>query len=225
VRGPISKDLLDEAGARNVVVCGDPAVAFHAPYATRPLPIRNGGRLRVGINSGDCSGNLWGRAEDVQDSFVALVRWLQRSGHQIEIIPVWQKDVEACVDVARRSGLDRTTVSPVCYTHEAFLSRVETLDLMVCLKLHAGVLAAAANVPFVSLEYQPKCRDFAASLGWEDFVIRTDQVQAGKLIDLVAALIAQLDSRRIELCRRMCTLMSRFDQYCDQIKPLLMKSS
>jgi Polysaccharide pyruvyl transferase len=225
VRGPASKALLDEAGARNVVVCGDPAVSFHAPYAAKALPSHQGGALRVGINSGDCSGHLWGRAEDVQDAFVALARWLQRSGHQIEIIPVWQKDVEACLDLARRAELDRSTVSPVCYTHEAFFERVEKLDLMVCLKLHAGILAAAANVPFVSLEYQPKCRDFAASVGWEDFVIRTDQVQPGRLIDLVGALVAQLDSRRMELCRNMCALMNRFDQYCDQIEPLLLKSS
>ena len=225
VRGPISKSLLEDAGARNIVICGDPAVAFHAPYATKPLPAHHEGPLRVGINTGDCSGHLWGRAEDVQESLGALARWLQQSGHQIDIIPVWQKDVESCLDVARRAELDRSVVSPVCYTHEEFLGRVDKLDLLVCLKLHAGILAAAANVPFVSLEYQPKCRDFAASLGWEDFVIRTDQVQPGRLIDLVAALLAQLDSRRPELCRGMCALMNRFDKYCDEIEPLLLNSS
>jgi hypothetical protein len=36
VRGPVSKGELDEAGARNVEICGDPAVLFHAPYASRP---------------------------------------------------------------------------------------------------------------------------------------------------------------------------------------------
>ncbi len=222
VRGPISKALLEDAGACNVVVSGDPAVAFHAPYAAKPIPAHHEAPLRVGINTGDCSGHLWGRAQDIQDSLVALARWLKCSGHPIDIIPVWQKDVEACFEVARRAELDRSAVTPVCYTHDAFLSRMEKLDLLVCLKLHAGVLAAAANVPFVCLEYQPKCRDFAASLGWEDFVIRTDQVQPGRLIDLVARLIGQLDSRRQDLCRGMCALMNRFDEYCNQIEPLLL---
>ena len=225
VRGPISKALLDDAGARNVVICGDPAVAFHAPYQATPLPAPSEGPLRVGINPGDCSGKMWGRADDVQESLIALARWLRKSGHQIAIVPVWQNDVEACLDVARRAGLDRSVISPVCYTRQAFLGWVEKLDLLVCLKLHAGILAAAANVPFVSLEYQPKCRDFAASVGWEEFVIRTDQIQPGRLIDLVATLIAQLDSKRKELCRRVCGLMDRFDQYCDRIEPLLLKSS
>jgi hypothetical protein len=222
VRGPMSKALLDDAGARNVVVCGDPAVSFHRPYSNQPRPARREGPLRVGLNTGDCSGQLWGRAEDVSDSFVALARWLRQSGHQVEIIPVWTRDVEPCLEVARRAQLDRSAVSSVCYAHDAFLERVEKLDLMVCLKLHAGVLAAAANVPFVSVEYQPKCRDFAASLGWEDFVLRTDQLEPGKLIALVESLIAQLDARQQELCRGMCALMHRFDEYCDQIEPLLL---
>jgi len=34
VRGPLSKARLDDAGANDVVVCGDPAVAFHASCAT-----------------------------------------------------------------------------------------------------------------------------------------------------------------------------------------------
>ena len=225
VRGPISKALLDDAGAGNVVVCADPAVAFHAPYAAKPLPARRDGPLRIGLNPGDCSGHLWGRMEDVQDSFVALSRWLNQSGHHIEIIPVWQKDVESCLEVARRAELDASVVRPVCYTHETFLSRVENLDLMVCLKLHAGVLAAAANIPFVSLEYQPKCRDFAASLQWEEFVIRTDEIAPAKLIDTVVALIAQLDSKRPELCRNMCELMNRFDAYCRQIAPIMLRSA
>ena len=79
-------------------------------------------------------------------------------------------------------------------------------------------LAAAANVPFVSLEYQPKCRDFAASIGWEQFVVRTDKISPNGLIDLVAVLIEQLEPRRTALCRQMCLIMEGFEGYCDEIE-------
>lgn len=218
VRGPISKILLDDAGARNVVISGDPAVAFHEPYAGKS-PMKGADRpLRIGINTGDCSGKMWGNPESVEECLLALVRWLRQSRHQIEVFPVWQKDVQACEDLARRSELDRSVVHPVYYTAESFLRGVENLDLMVCLKLHAGVLAAAANVPFVSLEYQPKCRDFAASIGWEEFVVRTDRVTSKGLIDLVAAMIEQLETRRAALCRHMCSIMQDFGRYCEQIE-------
>lgn len=116
-------------------------------------------------------------------------------------------------------------MSPLCYTAEAFLSRVENLDLMVCLKLHAGVLAAAANVSFVILEYQPKCRDFAAGIGWEEFVVRTDDLKPGKLIDVVSSLVPRLDFLRAGLCRKMCGLMNRFEKYCHEIEPVLFESA
>ena len=218
VRGPISKALLDEAGARNVLISGDPAVAFHRPYAGKSAVEHSGQPLLIGINTGDCSGKMWGNPEDVEESLVALVRWLRQSNHQVAIFPVWQKDTKACENLARRARLDRCVVSPVCYTAGEFLSRVEKLDLMVCLKLHAGVLAAAANVPFVSLEYQPKCRDFAASIGWEQFVVRTDKISPNGLIDLVAVLIEQLEPRRTALCRQMCLIMEGFEGYCDEIE-------
>ncbi len=225
VRGPVSKDFLDDAGAQNVVVCGDPAVLFHKQYADMSSSLHKTGPLHIGINTGDCLERMWGRADDVEESFVALARWLRQAGHRIEIIPIWHKDVPACLELARKAGLDGSAVSPVLYTPASFLARAENLDLMVCLKLHAGILAAAANVPFVSLEYQPKCRDFAASIGWEEFVIRTDRLQPGRLIDVVATLMGQLDSKRTELCRSMCGLMHRFEHYCDQIEPLLLRSS
>lgn len=95
--------------------------------------------------------------------------------------------------------------------------------MLVAVKLHAGILSAAANVPFVLLEYQPKCRDFALSIGWQDFAPRTDEINEAVLIDRVSALIEHLDSKKQELCSRMCALMHRFEDYCRQIEPLLTK--
>jgi polysaccharide pyruvyl transferase WcaK-like protein len=111
----------------------------------------------------------------------------------------------------------------VCSSPDDFLSKIENFDLFVALNMHTGILAAAANVPFVSLEYHPKCRDFAATLGWEEFLIRTDQLEPGTLIGCVSALISQLDTKRTELCRRMCELMNIFENYCCDIEPLLLR--
>ena len=223
VRGPRSKELLDDAGACNVVVSGDPAVAFHLPYSKNPIREQAEPSMRIGINTGDCSGQLWGRTEDVQESLSGLVRWLTAMKHQVEIIPVWSQDVPACTDLARRTGVG--SISRVCSTAELFLKKVETFDFFVALKLHAGILSAAANVPFVLLEYQPKCRDFALSLKWEQFTPRTDQVSETVLIDLVSSLIQNLPSRKRELCDRMCILMHRFEDYCREIEPILYKAN
>jgi hypothetical protein len=223
VRGPLSKGLLEEAGARNIVISGDPAVSLHKGYIQKQRQTERDGRLRIGINVGPYP-RTWGRAEDIQDATVALAQWLHKARHEIELIPIWPRDIEACLEVARRAELPESSISPICFPQEVFLSRVQNLDLMVAMNLHSGILAAVANVPFVSLEYQPKCRDFAATIGWEEFVIRTDELKPQRLIDLVCALIAQLGVKRAELCRSMCDLMNTFENYCCEIEPLLVGS-
>src|SRR5882757_5280736 len=89
-------------------------------------------------------------------------------------------------------------------------------------KLHAAVLASAANVPCVVLEYQPKCLDFAASIGWERFTIRTSQLTPAKLIDRVTLLVEQLAPARQELTQSVGKLEQQFDEYCRQIEPLIL---
>ena len=224
VRGPHSAALLKDAGATNVVVCGDPAIAYSAGYQNQQPSYDPTDRpLRIAINTGDCSGNLWGSPEDIQLSLLGLTRWLLKNGNRrIEFIPVWDKDVSHCIDIARRAGMAEASVSPVLNSHASFLRKVQNFDLVVALKLHAAVLSAAANVPFILLEYQPKCLDFAASIDWEQFTIPTSQLNPAKLIERVASLIEQLPSAKRQLHANVRKLSQCFDQYCQTIEPVLM---
>ncbi len=61
---------------------------------------------------------------------------------------------------------------------------------MVGERLHACVLAAAAGRPFVSIEYRPKLRDFADSVGMGEYLVRTDEISSGRLTELVGHLAA-----------------------------------
>jgi hypothetical protein len=222
VRGPNSLGFLSEAGAKNVVVSGDPAIAYHSRYRNPTVWVRPDRPLRVAINTGDCSGNLWGRPDDIQQSVVALAQWLREEKHHVELLPVWTKDLDPCQQVARLAGLPESTVSAPLTTHDKFLKKVETFDLLVAVKLHAAILASAANVPCVILEYQPKCLDFAASIGWERFTIRTSQLTPANLIDKVALLVDQLASARQELSRNVGRLERQFYDYCQRIEPLIL---
>ena len=221
VRGPLSKELLEDAGATNALVSGDPAVGFHLAYSKRKISERQNQSLRIGINPSDCSGQLWGNHEKVQESLAGLARWLASQKHSIEFVAVQPRDLAACEDVARRAGIAKSSMNKVHSTADSFLGLVEKLDLLVAVKLHAGILSAAANVPFVLLQYLPKCRDFALSIGWQDFAPRTDEINEAVLIDRVSALIEQLDSKKWELCSSMCALMHKFQGYCRQIELLL----
>jgi polysaccharide pyruvyl transferase WcaK-like protein len=86
--------------------------------------------------------------------------------------------------------LGKTTVG----YHAGYTDVPETFELIasssivVGERLHACVLAAAAGRPFVAVEYRPKVRDFSESVAMDDYVIRSDELQAGKLVELVAEL-------------------------------------
>ena len=43
--------------------------------------------------------------------------------------------------------------------------KVRSCSYVVSMRLHGGIMAFAAGVPFLQLEYHPKCRDFARTIG------------------------------------------------------------
>ena len=76
-------------------------------------------------------------------------------------------------------------------------------------------------MPCVVLEYQPECLDFAATLEWERFTIRTSELSAADLIERVEAMIAELPVTRKTLHNNAERLCQRFEEYCQAIEPMV----
>ncbi len=221
VRGPMSKAWLEEAGAKNVVVCGDPAVRFHVPLKSssraegRPRP------HRIALNCGNSPWPMRGNPDALHRTLAQVARALRQAGHEVELVAVWPKDLAWCARVAQDAGLPATAVAPLAASPRAFFAALERADLIVALKLHTAILAAARNVPVLILEYQPKCGDFAASIDWQRFSIPTNEASSERILSLVSSMVAQLPDLRETLCRQMCSLAATFDRYCGAIEPLL----
>lgn len=219
VRGPLSQQCLESAGARNVAITGDPAVWLHRPLGSSP-PLSPDRPFRIAINCG-VPEHLWGDLQTVQEEFATLVKKLAGAGHQVTLFAISPADLPACVEVARRAHVGVTPPPEALTTYDSFTRGMSGVDLVVAFKLHAGVLAACANVPFVMVEYQPKCRDFCASIGWDEYNVRSDRAQGEALFTMVTSMLRDGGSLRSKLCTRLCQLRTEFENYCGKLIPLI----
>lgn len=219
VRGPQSKAELDGYGLRNVVVSGDPALLLHEPLA--PLSHSRSG-LTIAFNFGEPAGGMIGSQEIVASHLATVAREVARR-HRVKFIPVSPQDVAACTRLALRAGLSASSVTAPRLTHNQFRQEMQDTDFLFAFKLHAGILAAVCNVPFILIEYQPKCRDFMASAGWDQLCIPPGEVSP----ELLLHQLEQVESRglqwREEICETISRLAQRFEDYCADLEPLLLK--
>ncbi len=84
-------------------------------------------------------------------------------------------------------------------------------SLAIVSRLHAGILASLSGTPMVSLEYLPKCRDFALSIDDERSLIRTDQLSSAAVVDCVGAAVADSAAIRSKTNAAVARLRQRLE--------------
>jgi polysaccharide pyruvyl transferase WcaK-like protein len=203
VRGPRSAALLDSVGV-NAEVVGDPAL-LHEPAEAATARDK---LLAVNLGFGD---DLWGHDHDrVVRAVADLVRGVVADGWSVRFLVINPKDqrfAEEALHLAAVAG-ERTEIRPA-YTVPDYFAAIGDCTVLVAERLHALVLAAAAAVPMVGLEYQPKCADFLASVGTAERSVRTDQVTPQILREHVDELAARRPAESARLLSEVDVLRAR----------------
>ncbi len=181
VRGPRSAQTLVDWGFKGEVeVCGDPALHLRSDRPHDPdgpilvAPVWTGGELHGGDDQ-----------KVFEELAKAVVHWTD-DGHEVTLMSCHPTDDRPILIIKELAD-----GAPVTY-HAGYLDVADTVDLIassslvVGERLHACVIAAATDRPFVAVEYRPKVRDFAESVAMGDNVIRTDEIVSGRLIELAA---------------------------------------
>jgi Polysaccharide pyruvyl transferase len=173
VRGPRSAELLSDIGF-DVEVSGDPALVLPTPDV---LP--EDGLIGVNLGFGD---DLWGHDPAmVADQISGAVRELSTYGYRFVGILMNRTD-RRWTELALK-GIAADIIEPP--DANAAAREFARCSVAIVSRLHAGILAALSGTPIVSLEYQPKCRDFALSIDDERSLIRTDQLTVAAVVDRV----------------------------------------
>ncbi|MCP4307363.1 MAG: glycosyltransferase [bacterium] len=181
VRGPRSAALLrewDYAGSLEVV--GDPALSILPPTDVS----RNEGLVVVSPAWTD--GELWGGTDDaVFAALAATVRSLRDAGREIAYLSCFAGDDRHIMEIMRQSGSGDARYLAAYDDIEGGVALLAEAGVVIAERLHAAVIAAACETPFVAIEYRPKIRDFASSIEQEAMVIRSDEVGREQLLGLV----------------------------------------
>ncbi|WP_274653371.1 polysaccharide pyruvyl transferase family protein [Paenibacillus humicola] len=201
VRGPLTKRLLVELGVNPATIetAGDPGLLLTADHLDPPSDSEmwTDGEQVIGINWGTSYDRIYGEREQaVEDELAkAALQWVLK-GYQIYIYTVWEPDRPSCLRLFEKIGIpEHVRVVPRTYREHDLMRIIRRCAFTVNFKLHANVMSAAAEVPYLALGYRFKTFDFAASLEHSQYVLSTDSPDlSGQLIKRKNAIDRQRNS-------------------------------
>ncbi|SDW03506.1 polysaccharide pyruvyl transferase family protein [Paenibacillus sp. CF384] len=201
IRGPWTREYIDSLGALSnpITISGDSAMLMNALNSvTVPEHVGSvqGKHRTIGINWGTSYNRIYGGDEaQVEDALARTCRSLLALGYNLHLYSVWGPDQEGLARLYSKLGHDESvTYDPKVYAAADYVRLLSEFEATINLKLHANLLSAAANVPFVCIGYRFKSFDLMHGLDLADWIVPTDDAQlADKLTEKVQAAAAWRD--------------------------------
>lgn len=188
VRDQDSKDDLAEMGVVKppVHVTADPVLGWEGSKGEDPLHVLCRAKAEDGRYAG-ISLRPWKGIKT--DEIAAVCDFLAESGYQVVFLPFhFPGDIAVCREVSRlmqhRSCLIKENLSP-----GEIMDLVGQMDLVIGMRLHALIMAAARSVPFVALSYDPKVERFTSLVGQkalcftDNFCVEDLKYQVEQILD------------------------------------------
>jgi len=218
VRDSYSKEILLHIGIDNAVgVVTDPAVLLANPKATERKDDSTSPKIMICVRHWFSKGEYVENPE-VNEKFIkslaAAVDYLvERYSARIAFVPlrttnydddrVIAKQVVSCMK--HGAGVHVHSSAPGV---DEFLGMVNQQSLVIGMRLHSLVLATAAGIPVIGLEYMPKVRAYMDSIGQGGYSLKLVAVTTDKLVALIEDTFRQYDTRSQSICSEVSELQS-----------------
>lgn len=182
VRGPLTYLALKNMNInmKKINISGDPGLLVKSSKVNRNNELsrwRNNDKI-IGINWGTSNNKIYGQNElHIENQLSEAAKKFIKKGYKIFIYSVWKKDKLVNHRLYEKIGDPKNVIlSSKLYNEHELMNLLQKCEFTINFKLHANVLSAMANVPFIALGYRFKTFDFAASIGLDELVISTDEL-------------------------------------------------
>ncbi|MDI6858524.1 MAG: polysaccharide pyruvyl transferase family protein [Dehalococcoidia bacterium] len=102
-------------------------------------------------------------------------------------------DVASQREVISRMRYAHETDTATCHTPFDAVAAISHCDIVLGMRLHSNVLAAACGVPSIAIAYDPKVREFMKRLHCEEQVVGLDELRPAEVATRVRAALESRD--------------------------------
>lgn len=187
VRGPFTRNMLRNIGfKKDIHEVGDPALAYAKEIFGDQLSENETTNKNIMVNWGTSYNNIFGNDEmKVEQELADTIQLLISKGYTITVYPIWTEDIEPVKRLVERVNNEHCQGITEVYEAKILQGLIAQCYISINLKLHANILSASANRPFISLAYRGKCFDFAESVNCAKYAVATDEVTSEGILELV----------------------------------------
>jgi polysaccharide pyruvyl transferase WcaK-like protein len=212
VRGPKSLEIIRELGVSHGEVVGDPAVTF----VTDKPKIPNKGKI-IGINIGVFHDIGSTSFTQFFRQMTDLCQSLRHEGWQFKFFCLHPRDLQIIRCLIAASGIESAEIIEEYYSATRFIMEVSECQLMVSMRLHALILSICAGIPTIGIEYQPKLRDFMASINSEDMLLKINPKLSSNCLKIILNFDRAYKINGYNQWQECSKLACQFSAYCSRL--------
>lgn len=99
---------------------------------------------------------------------------------------------------------DRFSMLEKEYAPDELKGLLGQLDLLIAMRLHTLLIASDQGIPMIAFDYAPKLRSFMSSIGREEYLIPTEDLDVSTIMTAVRKAMSDQDWKNREKVRALC---------------------
>lgn len=207
VRGEMSREMLKGWGIASEVV-GDPCLILEPESYIK----KKDDLIVLNISS---MHRIWGKNREwILRETANLSKSLKREGYSVVLLPFCGEDLSCIKKVSKLANVE---VFDDWKDIHATINFIASSRVLIGERLHSSIFSAATYTPFIMIAYRPKCYDFADTMGFRKYAVRTDQMRSEGVMELLSDLMENWDDLHKQLEVSVGTYRRRLRDFAARI--------